>query len=124
MLSKMDRWSKLKSGQSTGELTFARFAVAAARAGVTFKGPSACHSVAVQEFSNGKMEITRLDIVRKLEDCEPAKSARDHVESYRRRRTSCLPVGVKYERESSEPGDTRACIISCSGGLQTAVFFR
>lgn len=55
MLRKMDRWSKLKSGQSTGELTFARFAVAAARAAVAFKSPSACHFIVVQEFSNKKM---------------------------------------------------------------------
>ena len=51
---KMDRWSKLKSGRSTGELTFARFAVAAARPAVTFGGQSACHVNSVQEFSNGK----------------------------------------------------------------------
>ena len=60
----MNRWSKLKSGRSTGELTFTRFAVAAARAAVTFKGPSACHSIAVQEFSHKNLKITRLDIVK------------------------------------------------------------
>lgn len=55
MLRKMERRSKLKSGPSTGELTFARFAVAAARRAVTFGGQLACHSNPVQEFSNGKV---------------------------------------------------------------------
>lgn len=55
MLRKMERWSKLKSGRSTGELTFARFAVAAARPAVTFGSQSACHPNTVQEFRNGKV---------------------------------------------------------------------
>ena len=55
MLRKVERWSKLKRGRSTGELTFARFAVAAARPAVTFQGQSACHSSSVQEFRNGKV---------------------------------------------------------------------
>ncbi len=55
MLRKMERWSKLKSGRSTGELTLARFAVAAARPAVTFKDQSACHSISVHESRNGKV---------------------------------------------------------------------
>ena len=55
MLGKTERWSKLKSGRSTGELTFARFAVAAARGAVTFGGQSACQSNSIQNIRNGKV---------------------------------------------------------------------
>ena len=73
MLKKMARWKKLKSGRSTGELTFARFAVAAARPAVTFGRQLACHSNSIQEFRNGKVRSQGWILLEKWENVSQPK---------------------------------------------------